>query len=100
MVIYSIAICISLFDAISFQERVLRTVGGEDRDLARAVIIRLEQIGEQNDGLPSRLEQELPVGALALGLDEVRILTESLARFENVTFTAGADGEVNRPGFT
>ncbi|MEZ5848341.1 MAG: hypothetical protein R3C70_16460 [Geminicoccaceae bacterium] len=93
MVVYSIAICISLFDAISFQERVLRTVGGEDRDLARAVIIRLEQIGEQNDGLPSRLEQELPVGALALGLDEVRILTESLARFENVTFTAGADGE-------
>ena len=70
-------------DAIAFQDRVLRVVGDNNIDRARAVLTKLDELDGQASVLQPADGGGLPIGTLALQLDRVKLVTADLARFNN-----------------
>jgi len=82
-ILYLLAGCLVALDAISFQERVLRIVGDNNHDRARAILNKLSALdGETPEDRPADAGR-LPIEALALQLDRVKLATSDLAGFDD-----------------
>jgi len=69
-------------DAISFQDRVLRVVGDDNRMQARSVLNKLDQLRRSEPSNRPRDAEDLPIETLALQLDRVKVVTHLLGSFE------------------
>ena len=82
-ILYLLAGFLAALDAISFQDRVLRVVGDDNRMQARSVLNKLDEIRRtETPGRPKDAES-LPIETLALQLDRVKATTTLLASFKD-----------------
>ena len=81
-ILYLLAGFSAALDAISFQDRVLRVVGDDNRMQARSVLNKLDELRRNEpSGRPSNAEN-LPIETLALQLDRVKAATNLLGTFD------------------
>lgn len=82
-ILYLLAGFSAALDAISFQERVLRVVGDDNRMQARSVLNKLDQLRRSEPSNRPRDAEDLPIETLALQLDRVKAVTDLLGSFKN-----------------
>ena len=82
-ILYLLAGFLAALDAISFQDRVLRIVGDDNRMQTRSVLNKLDEIRRIETSDRPKDAEGLPIETLALQLDRVKATTTLLASFKD-----------------